>query len=62
MGNLLLIGLGGFLGALLRYSVAGIIQGWFKNFTFPYGTLAVNLLGCLLIGVLSQPIPGRLFL
>ncbi len=53
MNNLLLIGLGGFLGALLRYDVSGFIQNWSKSLTFPYGTLAVNLLGCLLIGVFS---------
>lgn len=54
MQNLLLIGLGGFMGALLRYGVGEFIQGWSKSINFPYGTLAVNLLGCLLIGMLSQ--------
>jgi fluoride exporter len=54
MQNLLLIGLGGFTGALLRYSVRGFIQSWSKSLSFPYGTLVVNLLGCLLIGALSQ--------
>jgi len=54
MHNLLLIGLGGFTGALLRYSVSGFIQSWSKSLSFPYGTLVVNLLGCLLIGALSQ--------
>jgi len=54
MQNLLLIGLGGFMGAVLRYSVSGAVQGWSKSMSFPYGTLAVNLLGCLLIGALSQ--------
>ena len=54
MQNLLLIGLGGFMGALLRYSVSGFVQSWSKSINFPYGTLFVNLLGCLLIGVLSQ--------
>ena len=54
MQNLLLIGLGGFMGALLRYSVSGLIQNLSKSMSFPYGTLFVNLLGCLLIGVLSQ--------
>ncbi len=54
MGNLLLIGFGGFLGALLRYTVSGLFQGWFKSIAFPSGTLAVNLLGCFLIGALSQ--------
>ena len=54
MQNLLLIGLGGFMGALLRYSVSGLIQNLSKSLSFPYGTLFVNLLGCLLIGALSQ--------
>jgi len=54
MQNLLLIGLGGFMGALLRYGVSGLVQSWSKSINFPYGTLAVNLLGCLLIGMLSQ--------
>jgi CrcB protein len=54
MQNLLLIGLGGFMGALLRYSVSGMVQSWSKSLSFPYGTLVVNLLGCLLIGALSQ--------
>ncbi len=54
MQNLLLIGLGGFMGALLRYGVSEFIQSWSKSINFPYGTLAVNLLGCLLIGMLSQ--------
>ncbi len=54
MQNLLLIGIGGFMGAILRYGVSGIIQNWSKSVQFPYGTLMVNLLGCLLIGALSQ--------
>lgn len=54
MQNLLLIGMGGFMGALLRYGVSGLIQNWSKSINFPYGTLVVNLLGCLLIGALSQ--------
>ncbi len=54
MANILLVGLGGFLGALLRYSISGAVQGWFKSVSFPSGTLFVNLVGCLLIGVLSQ--------
>lgn len=54
MQNLLLIGLGGFMGAVLRYGVSGLVQAWSKSLSFPYGTLVVNLLGCLLIGMLSQ--------
>lgn len=48
--NSLLVGSGGFLGALLRYGLSGLVHGFAPLTTFPYGTLAVNLLGCLLIG------------
>lgn len=54
MYKLFLIGLGGFAGALLRYGFSGLVQNLSKSITFPYGTLAVNLIGCLAIGVLSQ--------
>ncbi len=50
--RLLWVGSGGFLGAIVRY----LLSGWVYRFTgdaiLPYGTLAVNLLGCLLIGFL----------
>ncbi len=53
MGNLLLIGMGGFIGATLRYTLSGLVQSLSKSTQFPFGTLAVNLVGCLLIGALS---------
>ena len=49
--NAALIGTGGFLGALFRYALGGMVQKGFPASVFPYGTLAVNLLGCLLIGI-----------
>jgi CrcB protein len=54
MYKIFLIGLGGFTGALLRYGVSGLVQNWSKSVSFPYGTLAVNLVGCFLIGLFSQ--------
>ncbi len=45
-----LVGCGGFLGALLRYGMSGFVQRLLPLTTFPFGTLAVNLLGCLLVG------------
>ena len=54
MGKLFLAGIGGFVGSILRYSVSGLVQDWSRSIDFPYGTLAVNLLGCLAIGFLSQ--------
>jgi CrcB protein len=40
------------IGALLRYLVSGWMSRAFGS-DFPYGTLAVNLLGCLLIGLIA---------
>jgi len=54
MGKLLLAGIGGFIGSALRYSVSGFVQDLSHSIRFPYGTLAVNLIGCLAIGFLSQ--------
>lgn len=54
MRNLVIIGLGGFVGAILRYLVSGLVQKWSGSVDFPYGTLTVNLLGCLLIGALTR--------
>lgn len=54
MGRILLVGVGGFIGSILRYAVSGYVQQWSKSVEFPYGTLAVNLIGCLVIGFLSQ--------
>ncbi|NJN44276.1 MAG: fluoride efflux transporter CrcB [Anaerolineae bacterium] len=50
----LIIGLGGGVGAILRYVIGGYVQQWTNSTTFPYGTLAVNVLGCLFIGLLSE--------
>ena len=51
MQNLLAVGLGGFLGAIARYTVGGLVDSRF-NTRVPCGTLTVNLLGCLLIGAI----------
>lgn len=44
----LLVGIGGFIGAVLRFYLSGWIQD--KSGIFPTGTLAVNFLGCLFLG------------
>ena len=54
MIKLLLIGTGGFIGSILRYLVSGSVQAASHSITFPYGTLAVNVIGCFLIGFLSE--------
>ncbi len=52
------LGLGGMLGTLMRYFVSGLTYKVFGS-GFPYGTFAVNLLGCLLIGFLAGLSPGK---
>jgi CrcB protein len=59
VGKVLLAGLGGFIGSSLRYAVSGYIQLSSKSIAFPYGTLAVNLIGCFAIGFLSQLAESR---
>lgn len=54
MSKLVLIGVGGFIGSVLRFLISGYVQQVTKSVQFPYGTLTVNLVGCLLIGFLSQ--------
>ncbi len=48
--NILYVGLGGFIGAALRYLTSGFVGRVFSQGSFPYGTFVVNILGCLLIG------------
>jgi fluoride exporter len=57
MLRLLLIFFVGGCGCLLRYGVAG----WTQRFTgssFPTGTLAVNVVGCLVMGFLTSLLTG----
>ena len=49
--KLLWIALAGGLGAVARYGLAGVVQRMAGE-GFPWGTAAVNVVGCLLFGVL----------
>jgi CrcB protein len=55
----LLVGSGGFIGAVLRYGLSGLVQNAAPLSTFPWGTVVVNLLGCLLIGVIAGLVEAR---
>ena len=46
------IGLGGFIGSVLRYLMAVFFSKQYPGSFMPYGTFAVNFLGCLLIGII----------
>ena len=50
MKSFLLVFLGGGLGSGLRYLVASAMNQYSK--VLPYGTFTVNMLGCLLIGLI----------
>ena len=48
--TIILVGTGGMLGSIARYFAAVILTRAIPS-AFPYGTFAVNILGCLIIGV-----------
>jgi fluoride exporter len=57
-----MIALGGGIGSMLRYALHGFVHRATTT-EFPLGTLAVNVIGCLLIGFLGSlfagPMPVR---
>jgi len=46
-----MIGSGGFLGSIARYTASKYFQNLFLS-AYPWGTFIVNITGCLLIGLL----------
>jgi len=48
-----MVAAGGLIGASLRYLVSTWVQGAAGDGAFPYGTLAVNAAGCLVIGLVA---------
>lgn len=48
--SLMIVGCGSFVGGALRYLLTRTVQNWFDGW-MPAGTLAVNVLGCLLVGL-----------
>jgi CrcB protein len=59
VATIVLIGLGGFIGSVLRYGMSGVVQSLAGGALFPVGTLVVNLTGCFVIGFLSQLADAR---
>jgi len=59
MIKIFLVGAGGFVGSVLRYLFSGYVQQWTQSAGFPFGTMTVNLVGCLVIGFLSQLADSR---
>lgn len=48
--QILLVGVGGAIGALARYLLGGAVHRLIPGF-FPYGTFVVNVIGCLAFGL-----------
>ena len=57
--SVLYVALGGAIGSVSRYLVGTWVQTTSQSIDFPYGTLTVNLIGCFVIGFLSQLVESR---
>lgn len=60
--SFLIVFIGAGLGGLCRYISVVEIQKYLHTVTFPFGTFFVNMLGCLLIGVVAQLAESRSFI
>ena len=49
-----LVAAGGAVGSVLRWALATLVQDAARGAHFPFGTLAVNVAGCLAIGALVE--------
>ena len=53
MRELLMVGVGGFVGSALRYKVHTLFTTNLSGAQFPWSTFTVNILGCFLVGLLG---------
>lgn len=53
MKSILLVAFGGALGSVARYKLSGWVLHHTVEWRFPLGTFVVNVVGCLIIGVLA---------
>ena len=56
--HILMVALGGAVGAVARYGLSRLVELW-AGTTFPFGTLVVNVLGCLAIGLVMGWVSTR---
>ena len=57
---LLIAGVGGMIGTMLRYSLNIAIYRLLSYPIFPYGTITINILGCFFIGLIASLAESRL--
>jgi CrcB protein len=61
MQKILFVGVGGFVGAVLRYLISGLVyETW--GVAFPYGTLVVNVVGAFILGFIVSITNEHLFI
>lgn len=53
MRGMLLVALGGAIGSVARYKLSGLVLHHTIDWRFPAGTFAVNVIGCMVAGVLA---------
>jgi len=58
MGQVLSVGIGGFVGSVLRFLLHGAVQRMTPGWVLPAGTLVVNLGGCFVIGIIAGATEG----
>ena len=58
MNKYFIVGIGGFLGAIVRYWVGGAVDQRLGS-RFPYGTFVINMSGCFLIGLVMTLLAER---
>ena len=59
MSGIILVGLGSFIGGILRYGVNTWVHRMLDGPGFPFGSLAVNVIGCFVIGFLTGMAEAR---
>lgn len=58
MKEVLIVSIGSFFGGGMRYWISKLVQSC-TVIAFPFGTMAVNVAGCLIIGFLGIELAGR---
>lgn len=53
MQQLILVGVGGAIGAVARWKLGGLVQHQTVDWRFPFATFAVNVTGCVIAGLLA---------
>jgi CrcB protein len=58
LGKYMMVGIGGFLGAIARFWLGGVVYEKMGT-RFPYGTFVINISGCFLIGLVLTVLTER---